>query len=586
MQPIKAVVCMLHSKYIHSGLAPWYLAAGVQAFGDENITCTVTEGTVNEPLENILERITRECPDVVGFCCYIWNITAVRAVTGRLKERLPKVQIVLGGPEVAFNAADVLSSNPGVGCVLAGEGEKTFPLLLAKMRRNREPDGIPGAYFRKSTGQISGIALQAQKEDPPSPYSRAYFDALCGRIAYIETSRGCPFSCAFCLSGSAFGVRFFDIQRAKNEILLLANSHTKTIKFVDRTFNADLKRAHEIFNFIVDAAARKLLPAGVCFHFEMAGDLFDEEIFALLAAAPLGLFQFEIGIQSFSEETLAMVRRKTDVRILKQNILRLIAMKNIHIHVDLIAGLPLEDLCQFAEGFNTAYSLHPHMLQLGFLKLLHGAEMRLNPAVYPCDFYDAPPYAVIKTPWMPFEAINQIHRAEAALDRLYNKGRFHRTLAYLQNKTQLDAFSLFLEIGGICSDRIKAGISLDGLLLLLYSHYQSKPGISADVLRDMMVCDCLATGRHRQIPAPLRKIREEHRSFDLKKARYQRKQGLRNTLAVRLSAVPGWVAANIAARNVVTGDYSIDIFVVGFENFSAAKRLYEKTTVADCIEMI
>jgi hypothetical protein len=381
-------------------------------------------------------------------------------------------------------------------------------------------------------------------------------------------------------------VRFFDIKRAKNEILLLANSHTKTIKFVDRTFNADLKRAHEIFSFIVDAAARKLLPAGVCFHFEMAGDLFDDELFALLAAAPLGLYQFEIGIQSFNEETLALVRRKTDVRILKQNILRLIAMKNIHIHVDLIAGLPLEDLHQFAEGFNTAYSLRPHMLQLGFLKLLHGAEMRLNPVTYPCDFYDAPPYAVIKTPWMPFEAINQIHRAETALDRLYNKGRFHRTLAYLQNKTRLDAFALFHEIGGVCANRIESGISLDKLLLLLYSHYQSKPGISADALRDMMVCDCLATGRHRQIPPPLRIIREEHKSYDLKNALFQRKQGLRNMLAVRLSAVAGWVAANTAARDVVTGDYPIDVFVFGIENFSAAKRLYEKTTVADRIAMI
>lgn len=583
MQVTKSVVCMLHSKYIHSGLAPWALAAGVEAFGCEYILCEVVEGTVNEPEDDILLRIESACPDVLGFCCYIWNIEAVKQLAAKIHAHMPAVKIVLGGPEVSCIAAELLQENPSVFCILAGEGEYTFPLLLDLLRKNEPLKSLPGACFRSAAMGILCNEPPLPKDEPPSPYSKAYFDSLNGRIAYIETSRGCPYSCVFCLSGIGKGVRYFDLQRAKKEMIQLANSKSKTIKFVDRTFNADAERARDIFEFLMRSHARKEIPQDVCFHFEIAGDLLDEKTMQLLSLAPGGLFQFEIGLQSFNAKTLAQVRRKTDVGLLKHNIARLVGMGNIHIHVDLIAGLPLENLKSFAEGFNTAYSLKPHMLQLGFLKILHGARMRQNPEMFPCRYSPKPPYEVLETPWMSVEELAMLHCAEAALDRLANRGRFHRTLDFLINRTQTDAFSLFVDFGCAAFGEIKAGISLDGLLLLFYRHSCGKEGVDAKVLRDLIVCDCLATGRQRQIPASLRSLSKQPENWPLgfDKALRKAMPKVEKSVSASLFSLPGIVVADTGARNAVTSDFPITIVVADDEGMKAAQRLFVGSLTAN-----
>ena len=481
-----------------------------------------------------------------------------------------------GGPEASCNAAELLQENSSVFCVLAGEGEETFPVLLDLLRKNEPLTSLPGACFRSAAEEIRCNEPPMPKGEPPSPYSIAYFDALRGRIAYIETSRGCPYSCVFCLSGIGKGVRYFDLLRVKKEMIQLANSKSKTIKFVDRTFNADTNRAREIFDFLMHSHARKEIPQDVCFHFEIAGDLLDEKTMQLLSQAPAGLFQFEIGFQSFNAKTLMKVRRKTDVGVLKQNIARLVGMGNIHIHVDLIAGLPLENMKSFAEGFNTAYSLKPHMLQLGFLKMLHGAQMRQNPEIFPCRYSPKPPYEVLETPWMSVEEFATLHCAEAALDRIANRGRFHRTLNYLINRTKTDAFSLFADFGRAAFGDIKAGISLDGLLLLFYRHSCGKEGVDARLLRDLIVCDCLATGRHRQIPAPLRRPAYEPEDWPafFDKALRKALPKAEKTVSARIFSVPGIVVADYSERNAVTGDYPITIVVADAEGLTAAHRLF------------
>lgn len=500
---MNCVICMLNSKYIHSSLAPWYLLAAVKAWCG-GVTAQVAEWTINHELHEIADSIISRKPEAVGFCCYIWNIAMVRKLLPIIKTALPDTVVILGGPEVSYNAGEILSGD-GWGrhadFILSGEGERPFALLLDALNTGGAAlETIPGLCYRKG-GQVIIKPPYYTQAEPPDPYGPEYFAALESRIAYIETSRGCPFSCAFCLSGTGQGVRWFSLDRAKRDILRLAGSGTKTLKFVDRTFNADRSRARELFRFIIDACGAALT-AGVRFHFEIGGDLVDEETLCLLESAPRGLFQFEIGLQSFNPRTLAAVNRKTDVERLKQNIRRLMAMGNIHIHIDLIAGLPHEDLAGFADSFNTACGLRPHMLQLGFLKLLHGAAMREKPEEYPCRYSPEPPYPVIETPWLSDADLGILHEAEDALGRLYNSGRFRRTLDYVLEKTGGTPFELFCDTGRLLAGR---QMSLDALTGLIYDHFSKLPGVDGGVLRDKMARDRLATNASGMLPDVLRR---------------------------------------------------------------------------------
>ena len=499
---MNAVICMLHSKYIHSALAPWYLLAGVCAHGDRGITAEVAEGTVNMDIQVAAELVVSKKPQVVGLCCYIWNISYIKKLLPILKASLPEAVIILGGPEVSFNPSDVLRELPLADFVISGEGEAPFAYLLNAIYAGLDGTDIPGVCYR--TGGVPVIkAPHCPQAIPPSPYCEAYFKALCGRIAYLETSRGCPFNCAFCLSGRDARVRFFPLERAKQELVLLANSGTQTVKLVDRTFNADRQRAREIFSFIIKNYGT-LIPRRVCFHFEIAGDLLDDETLALVKTAPSGLIQFEIGLQSFHAETLEALDRKTDITRLKSNIERLMSFGNIHIHVDLIAGLPQEDRPRFAESFNTAYALGPHMLQLGFLKLLHGAAMREDPARFPCAYSAQPPYTVTATPWLTTSELNRLHAVEAVLDRLYNSGRFRRSLTYVLERTDKTPFELFWDAGGFMAPKLKTGVSLDDLTAITFEYFLGLGGVDKAALRDSMVCDRMATNASGKLPSSLR----------------------------------------------------------------------------------
>ena len=323
---MKTVILTLNSKYIHSALAPWYLLAAVKE-KEADAPISVLESTINRTVEETLEEICALKPRILACSCYIWNIDKILELAESYKAQCPESHIVLGGPEVGYRPEDVLIRYPFVDAVISGEGEMPFAALYQSLKAGGGYEGIEGVSYRRMQG-IYIAEPYVTNAEPPDPYTNAYFDQLGGRIAYIEGSRGCPFRCAFCLSGRCGTVRFFGLNRIKRDIVRLSNSGARTVKFVDRTFNANRRRALDIWNFIIENSG-KLWPVGVCFHFEIAGDLLDEECLTLLRKAPRGVIQVEIGLQSFNPRTLEAVNRKTNVNKLCDNIISLVKCGNV-----------------------------------------------------------------------------------------------------------------------------------------------------------------------------------------------------------------------------------------------------------------
>lgn len=495
---MKVIIGCLNSKYIHASLSPWCLLAGVREFAKTEVAASVCESTINADLNAFAQSIDKA--DLYAFSCYIWNIEQTLYVCQKLKEKYD-CKIVLGGPEVAYRAKDALQKYGFIDFVLSGEGEFNFPKLVDVINLALPQDAVDGLTYRESENILS-LPEAEYNLTPPSPYCKEFFESLGGRICYIETSRGCPYRCAFCLSGRCSSLRFFDIDIVKENILLLAASGTKTVKFVDRTFNANVARANEILNFIKDNYGDKI-PEGVCFHFEIAGDILREETLRILSQMPVGAVQLEIGMQSFNEETLRLINRKTDTQKLIKNIQTLLSFGNMHIHIDLIAGLTGEDLKSFKNSFNIGYNLRAHMLQMGFLKLLYGSDMRESHDKYPCEYSDKPPYEVTSTPWLTADEILRLKNCEDALERLYNSGRFLASLDYLINDIGIEPFRVFFDFGNVVrGDKM----SLSAYAEKFFDFYKEK--CDSDILREKIVCDLLSCGAEKHIP-DLLKIQDE-----------------------------------------------------------------------------
>lgn len=488
------VISCLNSKYVHASLSPWCLLAGVREFSETDCDTVVTESTINGDAGAFADKIIGEKPDVVAFSCYIWNITKTLEICHIIKSK-HDCKIVLGGPEVSHRPKDVLEKYSFIDFVLSGEGEWTFPDFLDNI--NGDLSTVAGLTYRQD-GSVITIPEKEYTDSPPSPYSEEFFENLNGRICYIETARGCPYRCAFCLSGRCSPLRFFDMPRVKENIIKLAQSGTQTVKFVDRTFNANTERANEILLFIKENYGKKI-PQNVCFHFEIAGDILKESTLEILSSMPVGAVQLEIGMQSFNEETLKLINRKTNTKKLVENVKKLISFNNMHIHIDLIAGLTGEDLESFKNGFNLGYSLKAHMLQMGFLKLLHGADMRENSQEYPCTFNAEPPYEVVSTPWLSSDEIRMLKNCEDAVDRLYNSGRFLFTLDYLTDEVGILPFDVFNEFGNSVNGN---KMRLSEYAEKLYDFFCDK--CDKEILREKILCDLLCCSSSVQIPDVLK----------------------------------------------------------------------------------
>jgi len=509
---MKTLIIALNSKFIHSALAPWYLKASC---GPDCGQVLVLERTVNENQDKVLSSIYLHKPDVAAFSCYIWNIRYVLDLASSLKKLLPATTIVLGGPEVSYCAAEMLRDYPFVDFVLAGEGEISFPgllSLLAKRYDNRGTDEMSGSNDRSGgiscvpagIDSIEGIvyrsgsgitearpAVVKDLDSLKSPYTEEMISSLSNKIVYFEASRGCPFSCSYCLSSATAGTRFFSFERVCSELDKLVKSGVKQIKFVDRTFNANPERAKGIVRYILEL--NQQLTGGetaVCnFHFEVGADLFDDEFIGLLSGAPQGLIQLEAGVQSTNEEALAAVCRKTDVGKLLSNIEKIRRNGNIHVHADLIAGLPYEDFRSFGKSFSDVYSVKPHHLQLGFLKFLKGTKLRDEAEYYGYRFCDHAPYEILAGHDISAEELIRLKGIEELLERYYNSGRFMYSLDYMIRSFFNSPFEFFERFYVYNRDNghLELPSSVRDLYLILYSFYQSitvLPGKSGAVVKD------------------------------------------------------------------------------------------------------
>lgn len=494
-EKMKILMCAINSKYIHSSLAPWYIKSAINQLELDNTECRILECTINEGFDKILEKISSYDYDLIGFSTYIWNVNLVLQLAKEIKKSKNK-KVLLGGPEVSYNLEEIFLKYDFIDYIVSGEGEEP----VADFVSGKNVEEIDGFSYRNGKDFVIK-PTHVSKKDPPFPYTQEYLDALNGRITYLETSRGCPFRCAFCLSGRCGGVRFFNLEESKRKILLLANSGTQTVKFIDRTFNADKKRAIEIFNFIIDNYGINI-PPSVCFHFEIEGELIDEKTLNVLKNVPKGLFQFEIGLQSFNEQTLNYINRKTNLEKLSRVIKKIISLGNIHVHIDLIAGMSYETLESFRDGFNRAINLRPHMLQLGFLKLLHGADMREKSDKYFCEYSKEPPYEIISTEWMSKDDLEKLHIFEDCFEKIYNSSRFHRTCEYIFSRAE-NIFDTLMDFALFCNEN-KIENKLDDFTEAILSYFGSQQYINRRELRDCLAVDRLSTNKMGTLPKCLK----------------------------------------------------------------------------------
>ena len=521
----KLTLLAINARYSHTSLAAWTLAEAVKRHG---IDVTVAETNINQNISDIIDAAVYGAPDIVGVSVYIWNVAFLRDVVVGIRLRLPGVTIIAGGPEASSNADYCLAC--GVDCVVQGEGEHALTELLDNFMR-----GVPLAPI------IRGRPVN-EPVYPGEEYSRT----LSKRLAYIETSRGCPFSCSFCMSGTET-LRFFPLEQAKEQLVCLAMSGAKTIKFVDRTFNADKARAYKLFEFVMDIRFE-----GNIFHFEVAPDLFDERTIALLNNAPSGRIQLEAGLQSFNPKTLAAVGRAADTAKACSNLQKLIEPGNIHVHVDLIVGLPFLTLPLLSEDFNIAYNLKPHNLQLGFLKMLHGSRIREEYGKV-FEFSQTAPYQVISTPWLSRGDMETLKIVEDALSHTYNKKRFLSSIGYVISAAGVEPFGFYYALGKAVPH---GGEPLCVYAEGLFNFLSAFQGVCVDLLIEHMILDWLKMVKGNDMP-PFLKIEDKAAKRKLfEKAREMLGQQVRRN---ETALLPGGLGAYADAnkRNPVTGLYDV-----------------------------
>ncbi len=442
---MKTVLVGINSKYIHTCLAVWYLKASIKYDGN----VVAREFTINESRDGILSELFKERPDILAFSCYIWNIELVRLLAVELKKLLPECIVILGGPEVSYNAAEVLEANEPVDFVLCGDGEEVFPVLHRSLiNRSEQYRQLSGIAYREGDSVVfrEGFNLVGELDNLETPYTPELLDSAAQRILYYESSRGCPFSCSYCISSTFKGVRYFSLERVKRDLDTLLMYRPGLIKFVDRTFNCNRKRAGEIIEHIIS------LECHTVFHFEAAADLFDEELLELLSRAPKGRIQLEIGLQTTNCETLKEIERVTDLEKLKSNVNKILAVGNIHVHLDLIAGLPYEALESFKKSFDDVYGMKPHQLQLGFLKMLNGSKIRKEALKHGYVFRAYPPYEVLGNDYISFGDILLLKDVEEVLERYFNSNRFTESLRFTEKHLFDNAFMFYYSLSVFCRE--------------------------------------------------------------------------------------------------------------------------------------
>jgi radical SAM superfamily enzyme YgiQ (UPF0313 family) len=494
---MKVILTTLNSKYIHTNLAIRYLKEYVREINPVEII----EFTINQTTDSIVGELYKQEADLIGFSTYIWNIEETLKIAKTLKIVSPNIKILLGGPEVSFDIYSIMEENSYIDYIIYGEGEETFMDLISGKPLN----DINGLAYRNEKRQIvinSPRELIHDLSSIPSPYE-TLGDEFKNKIVYYESSRGCPFYCKFCLSSTIKGVRYFPIERVKRDIFNLIKGGVSQVKFVDRTFNANKKYSKEIMEYIME-----LDPENINFHFEVTAHLMENDTLEFLKKPKEGLFQFEIGVQSTNKKTIDAIGRVTDFDKLRTVTKRIKSYRNIHQHLDLIAGLPYENYDSFRKSFNNVYDIRPEKLQLGFLKLLKGSELRINEKEYGFKYLDVPPYEVLENNFIKYSEILKLKMIEDLVEKYYNEGYFTHSIEFLIKNFYETPFD-FYEDFSIYWDRQrldKVSHSRNSLYQILLDFYLCKNYNHTDSFKELLKYDYIYNNKKITLPEGINRI--------------------------------------------------------------------------------
>ncbi len=507
---MKILLTTLNSKYIHSCLAIRYLKSYCE---DLKYDIEICEFTINQRPQYIAGEVYKTDCDVVAFSCYIWNIGSILEISKRLKIVKPDIKIILGGPEVSFDSKQILKEFPYVDFIIRGEGEETFrELVIALNEDNKRIDNINGLTFRHKDEIIQNKSRDLIKhlDSIPSPYIND-LDVYKNKIVYFESSRGCPFNCKFCLSSTIDGLRFFSLDRVKRDLKRLIDARVRQVKFVDRTFNANKEYAIEIMKYLMTKNTYD-----INFHFEVTAHLVDNEMLDFLKNVPEGLFQFEIGVQSTNYKTIQAICRTTDFERLSYVVNTIKGYKNIHQHLDLIAGLPYEDYNTFKKSFNDVYDLRPDKLQLGFLKLLKGSSLRDDSSKYGYKFLDSPPYEVMENTYIKYDEILKLKIIEDLIEKYANDIVFKNTIEFILKNYYNRPFEFYYEFSLYweSKDFHKISHSKKRLYKIIYDFYKDNINEDIEIFNEIMKFDFL---KNKEFNFP-----KYIKRYDIKKIKNQR----------------------------------------------------------------
>lgn len=507
----KVILCGLNARYTHSNLALLCLKHSVPI--NDNIH--ILELSINDRISEIVNRIVSGQPDAIGFSCYIWNIELILKAASTVKKILPNCFIFLGGPEVSFSSEALMTKNSFIDMILKGEGEISFKHFIECFNNGLPLLGIPSACIREKDDIVT-------TQDEPLfdmaelPFLYQDLALYKNKTLYYETSRGCPYRCAYCMSANE-KMRFLPLDRVFSELEYFLKADVQQVKLVDRTFNYPKQRAYDIFKTLIELS-KKYPKSRTNFHFEISACLLDDEMLKLLSKAPKDLIQLEIGIQTTHAPTLKAINRNHDTKKLFNSTKLLCDMPNIHVHVDLIAGLPHEDYATFAKSFNDVYSLGAQQFQLGFLKLLKGSPMHDMAEEYSIKYTDYAPYEVLSTHVLSCDELSVLHRIGHVVDTMVNTGRFSKTLAQLVPRfnTSFEFFEQITEYLENC-EFFKRPQKKQSLFEILYRFSLNYVEEDINIIKEALTYDWLCMEKPRNWPKGLEVYHTEAEKQQIRK---------------------------------------------------------------------
>ena len=489
----KVLLAAINSKYIHTNLAVRYIKTYVEEYSDQKID--IYETSINNNISEVIRDIYDRNPETVIFSTYIWNKEYVFKLIKEVKKILPETSIVLGGPEVSYDSISVMKEKDEVDYIITGEGERTTLEFLTK-----DIAEVSGVYYRGADNrdEVKYNGNQApiiDLDEIPFPYTLDELENNGTKILYYESSRGCPFACSYCMSSIERSVRYFSSERTKEDLKKFLDSGIKLVKFVDRTFNLKKERYMDIWEYLLSVYSED-----TTFHFEISADLFDDEVIEFLEGVPKDYFQFEIGVQTSNEKTMDAIKRSNDLEKLEHNVERI--KDNIHLHLDLIAGLPYEDYDTFRRSFNYVHDMYPEMVQLGFLKILKGTQISTEVEKFDYRYMEFPPYEVLSNKFISYREVTMLKDIEGVLDHYYNSEKFGRSLKFILDNHYGSSFDFYEDVALYFRENgyFQIGHKLISIFNHFYEFYKTKNFGDIDVFAEYLKHDYLMLGKPGNYP--------------------------------------------------------------------------------------